>query len=165
MFNRGIALMLCLAAIGLSGPAGCISGGAMNDAKLKEALAPGTDGWEGRPGAWAFSYRELEMMLLTDENHDRMRIISPVAAEGELLPEEMQIILRANFDRTLDARYATWQGKLWAAFIHPLGSLTEEEARAGLEQVWGLVRNYGGSYASGNLGFAPGQGGDSETLR
>ena len=155
MFARCKRAAFFLALLVLLGPVACASSRAMNDERLRDALATETGGWEGKPGAWVFTYRDLEMMLLTDEHHNRMRIISPVALEETLAPARMQVLLGVNFDRTLDARYATWQGKLWAAFIHPLDSLTAGEARAGLDQVWNLVRNYGGSYAGSDLAFNP----------
>jgi len=61
--------------------------------------------------------------------------------------------MEANFDRTLDARYALFQGKLWSVYLHPLNSLTEEEFAAALDQVANLVETYGTTYASGQLQF------------
>ena len=63
------------------------------------------------------------------------------------------MILRANFDRTLDARYALFRGFLVSIFLHPLSALTGPELESGLKQVSNLVRNYGGTYSSGGVRF------------
>jgi hypothetical protein len=67
------------------------------------------------------------------------------------------VLLGANFDRALDARYASGRGYLWSVFLHPLSSLTDSEFLDGVEQVVTLARNYGTSYASSNLLFQGGQ--------
>lgn len=60
-------------------------------------------------------------------------------------------VLEANFHSALDARYATSDGVLYAAFIHPLSPLTEAEVRSAVAQVASLVRSFGTTYSSGEL--------------
>lgn len=62
-------------------------------------------------------------------------------------------VLEANFHSALDARYATSDGVLYAAFIHPLSPLTEAEVRSAVAQVASLVRSFGTTYSSGELAY------------
>ena len=59
--------------------------------------------------------------------------------------------MAANFHTALDGRYATSEGVLYAAFIHPLSPLTEEELASALRQVAALARNFGTTYSSDAL--------------
>ncbi|MCC7194663.1 MAG: hypothetical protein IT356_03805 [Gemmatimonadaceae bacterium] len=106
----------------------------------------------------SFTFRARHMLLLMDEDADRMRIITPVAESASLAAGEPLRLLQANFDTALDVRYAVARGKVWSAFLHPLGTLTEEELRSGIAQVVALAATYGGAYSSGGPVF---RGGDS----
>ena len=66
-------------------------------------------------------------------------------------------MLVANFHNALDARYAVSNGNVFAAFLHPLSSLEENDLRSALRQVSQLVANFGTTYSSGGLQFAPGE--------
>ena len=61
------------------------------------------------------------MLVLTDTTADRMRLMMPIRKfDPTKNREDLQlalIALHANFDRALDARYATQNGMLWSAFI------------------------------------------------
>ena len=77
-----------------------------------------------------------------------------IVAEADLADaEEMARCLHANFDRALDARYCLKEGKLWSAFIHPLGSLDEELFLSAVQQVATLADNDGTTYSGGDLVF------------
>lgn len=108
---------------------------------------------EGQEGVWKINYRGIPMAIFTSPPHDRMRIVSPIPNEQVIQPSEMTILLKANFDRALDARYALYQGRLWSVYLHPLSSLTEDELSSALDQVANLVKTYGSTYSSGHLQF------------
>ena len=97
------------------------------------------------------------VIVLTDTNADRMRIMMPIRKfDPTRKAEDLQlalIALHSNFDRALDARYATQNGILWSAFIHPLESLTAKDVKSGLVQVRSLRKNTGTSYTSSELLF------------
>jgi hypothetical protein len=42
---------------------------------------------------------------------------------------------------------------VWAAFLHPLDSLTARELRSALDQVVALVKTTGATYSSSGLTF------------
>lgn len=116
----------------------------------------------GSDGAWQFEVEDVRVACLTDLRFDRMRLIAPVIETDELTDTQRDACLEANFHTALDARYSTSDGVLYAAFIHPLGSLTEDDLKAALSQVVSLVQTFGGAYSSGNLvfGVPPSGGGE-----
>ena len=132
----------------------------MNNDRLAELLARvSAPGSRKAPNYWEFELQGLNVIVITDENADRMRMMAPVATEADLTGPQALRLLQANFDSALDARYAVAKGYVWSTFIHPLGSLTDDDLISGLAQVVGCGQTYGTSYTSGALIFG---GGDSE---
>lgn len=130
----------------------------MTLAELELLLRDITSEVAGGDGAWEFRSAGVQMACLTDARFDRMRIIAPIADVDEVTDEQRDAMLEANFHRTLDARYATSRGVVYAAFMHPLGSLTARDTVAAIEQVASLVLTYDDGYSSGDLHFASGTG-------
>jgi hypothetical protein len=116
----------------------------------------------GGDGMWQFSIESVDVTVITDENADRMRIISPVAKGEDLDKDMLYRLMQSNFDSALDARYSIAKGVLWSTFIHPLGSLGDEEFLSALGQVVNLSLSYGTSFSSGALIF---RGGDSAEIQ
>jgi len=119
------------------------------------------DGWvrkvgkqvQGVPGRWVFAADDVPMLVLTDEQHDRMRVMADIGPAEQLTKDDLLKMMQANFDRALDARYAVFQGRIWSVFIHPLGSVTEPQFLSAVRQVHGCVKNYGTTYSSGDMQF------------
>jgi len=107
----------------------------------------------GSDGAWEFQIGEVHVACLTDARFDRMRLIAPVVETDELTDAHREACLEANFHTALDARYATSEGVLYAAFLHPLESLDAELFRSALAQVVSLVQTFGTEYSGGTLVF------------
>lgn len=147
----------------VAGAAACREGkiaaqrGRMDNRKLDSLIRSSSEVLEGRPGAWGLRYKGEEFLVLSDEAHDRMRIMSPVAEERALSDQERRAVLAANFDRALDARYAVGDGRLWAVYLHPLGGLTDAQFLDALEQTGRLKANFGTTYASSDLVFQGGE--------
>ena len=59
----------------------------------------------------------------------------------------------SNFHLALDARYAIAKGVLYAAYIHPLKELTEQQLQSAVIQVSTLRLTFGTTYTSGALTF------------
>ncbi len=97
------------------------------------------------------------MLVLTDSNADRMRLMMPIRKfDPTTKRKDLQlalIALHSNFDRALDARYATQNDILWSVFIHPLESLTAKDLKNGLDQVRTLRKTTGTTYTSSELLF------------
>ena len=109
----------------------------------------------------AFKIEEREVLIVHDENNDRMRALSPIARIGILDDAIMMRMLQANYDSVLDARYAVADGLVWSVFIHPLGSLQEEDLLSAIAQVVTSAETFGTTFASGAMIFG---GGDSNEL-
>jgi hypothetical protein len=125
-------------------------------AALDRFIREYTEQVDGGNGRWAFEIGGVTVMVLADQAADRMRLMTPVAEVVDFEDGEYQRLMEANYDRALDARYAISDGVLWSAFIHPMSSLSHEEFDDGLEQVVNLADNFGTSYASSDMQFAPG---------
>ena len=112
--------------------------------------------FEGQNGQWEFYYAGVYLLILTDERHNRMRIIAPILNKTDLellQKEDLFKILEVNFALALDAKYTIWRKELWSCFVHPLDSLSQDHFNSGVSQVANLVNNYGSTYSSSNLRF------------
>jgi hypothetical protein len=130
--------------------------------ELERVLREAADDMEGEDGRWQLRLHEVALACMVDVRFDRMRIIAPIAELEEVNDEVRDACLDANFHTALDARYATSDGVLYAAFIHPLSSLDAELALSALGQVANLVETFGTTFSSGSLIFGTpprGQGG------
>jgi hypothetical protein len=111
--------------------------------------------FKGQAGHWTLRRDDVEIAVVADAPHDRMRVLAPVGDTGKLAAADLVTLLDANFDRALDAKYATRQGVVWAVYVHPLSSLTREEFESAVKQVAALRKNFGTTFASTNLVFEP----------
>ncbi len=102
---------------------------------------------------WTLTVAGAELVCITDESHDRMRIVTPVIEAAKLTADQKERILEANFHSALDARYAVHRGVLYSAFIHPLSPLTADQIRSAIAQVVTLAGTFGTSYTSSDLSF------------
>ncbi len=110
---------------------------------------------------WELTVAKVPLFIVTDREHDRMRVLAGVARTESLDEAALMRMMQANFDSALDARYAVAKGVIWATFIHPLSPLTDKQFLSGIGQTVNLVRTYGTVYSSGALSFG---GGDSNKI-
>jgi len=108
---------------------------------------------EEQKGYILFRYQGLKMALISDEEHNRMRIIAPITRYSNLAPKIKDSLMQSNFHLALDARYAVSEDTLYAAFIHPLSTLAQEDLESALNQVYNLTSSFGKTYSSGQLDF------------
>ena len=133
--------------------------GPMTQARMEQIFGQQVDAIEGPSGAIRTIVDQVEIYLISDPANDRMRILARVADVNRVDPRVVNVLLQANFYRTLDARYAVSEGIVFSAYLHPLSTLTEEELISGFEQVLALAKNFGTTYSSGKLDFGiPGAG-------
>lgn len=125
----------------------------MNEDKMQSLVTNLTQVLEKQKGYMLFRHRGVKMALLSDEEHNRMRIISPITKYSVLAPKIKDSLMHSNFHLALDARYAVSEDTLYSAFIHPLSSLTPEELESALKQVANLSLSFGKTYSSGQLDF------------
>ena len=108
-----------------------------------------------------FTILERPVFLVYDVKADRMRLMSPIGQAGLLDHEVLTRLMQANYDAALDARYALANDIIWSVFLHPLGSLTEDDLLSGIAQTVTAAETFGTSYTSGAVIYG---GGDSNTI-
>jgi hypothetical protein len=108
---------------------------------------------EGENGFWRGTRSEVPVFVFCDDEHDRMRLMAPIGVIEELDPDLLHVLLQANYDRALDARYAMRNHELWAVVVHPLATLATDDLPSMFEQLVLLVKNTGSTFASTELVF------------
>ena len=84
----------------------------------REAKATGT--------VMKFSIEVIPVIVIADPVVDRMRAMARIRSVDGMSQNELLLVMQANFDSALDARYAAAQGRLCGAFIHPLSPLEQD---------------------------------------
>ena len=125
----------------------------MTQLAMELLFAEEVDAIIGPSGAIQTKVDGINIYLISDPVHDRMRIIAPIALTNKLDPRFLQVMLEANFHRTGDARYSTSEGVVYAAFMHPLSSLSPDLLRSSLAQVLSLAKTFGTRFSSDMLDF------------
>jgi len=115
---------------------------------------------EGESGFWRGMREDVQIFVLSDDSHDRMRIMAPVGELKDLESSVLQMLLEANYDRALDAKYAMRGKEVWSVSVHPLATLAPDDFASFLDQVVRLVKNTGSTYASSDLVFGGAQSDD-----
>lgn len=128
----------------------------MTNDKMNKILQREVDEVLGVPGRWQAQYKGRTVYVLTDAEFNRMRIFSPVIEVKDIKKGEYRILLEANFDKALDAKYSIYDDVLWATYTHPLAELTVEQFKDAMKQVVLLATNYGTSYTSTDFTFGTG---------
>lgn len=108
---------------------------------------------EGENGFWRGSRDDVPVFVFSDDEHDRMRLMAPIGVVEELDSELLHVLLQANYDRALDARYAMRNKELWAVVVHPLATLATDDLPSMFDQVVMLVKNTGTTFSSTELVF------------
>ena len=108
---------------------------------------------EGEGGFWHGQRNGVTLYVVADEEHDRMRIMAPIGEMRKADAGFLSILLQANFDRALDAKYAMRKRELWSVFMHPMSTLVPDDLGGFMDQVAKLVHNTGTTYASSELIF------------
>lgn len=130
----------------------------MTEKELDSIIRRNARGVSQSDGYWKFDVTGVGMACIIDTSHDRMRIIAPIARVPDITSKQKDSMLEANFHSALDVRYATSDGIVYAAFIHPLSPLQESEAVSVIEQVAAAAHTFGTSYSSGDLIFGKPKG-------
>ncbi|MEM1219784.1 MAG: hypothetical protein AAGH79_12775 [Bacteroidota bacterium] len=127
----------------------------MNNEGLEKIFTEFVDTISGQAGAWEMVVNDQYIICITDEGHNRMRIIAPIVEVERMNAEELLKCMEANFHTALDVKYAISDGVLWSTFIHPLKELSEGQVADALAQVYNAAVTFGSSYSSTDL-FFPG---------
>lgn len=132
----------------------------MTGADLHRIIETVADESNGDANVIEFIVKDISLICIYDEAHNRMRIIAPAIQFADVTDAQKDKMLEANFHSALDARYAVSNGIVYAAFIHPLSSLNDQEVISAIYQVMSLQQTFGTEYSSGLLTF----GGSDDSL-
>lgn len=108
---------------------------------------------EGQAGFWRGMREDVPVYVFSDDSHDRVRLMAPVGELQSLDSKVLQVLLQANYDRALDAKYAMRGFEIWSVSVHPLATLAPDDFASFIDQVVKLVKNTGTTYASSELMF------------
>lgn len=125
----------------------------MNNDTLETIYTTVSDSINGQLGMWQFHIKSVPLISITDTQHNRMRIMSPIADSNTLNEGLLKASLVANFHTALDVKYAVSDGVLWSVFIHPLKELSEEQVKDAVSQVYYANINFGTTFTSTSLTF------------
>ena len=127
----------------------------MNVVELKRLLLSAATLRAESDEGWEVERDGVPMACMFDETHDRVRVLAPVVGLEDVSPEQQAVVLEANFHTTLDARYATARGTMYALYVHRLSTMDATDLVSALEQVASLVHTFGDDYSSGALIYGP----------
>jgi hypothetical protein len=105
----------------------------------------GTNMRHPRPGVWHVSIEGIILMTIADQ--ERIRIIAPIFSLEQLDSEPavqhalLRRLLQANFDQSADARYAVFDGIVFATVTSPRTVLVEKDLDRFVTQVVNLHKN------------------------
>ena len=125
----------------------------MTQQRMADIVREFAEEHQGSIGNLQFIFNEVPMALLSDVANNRMRIIAPITEVENLTEAHINAAMVSNFHLALDARYAIAKGVLYAAYIHPLKELTEQQLQSAVIQVSTLRLTFGTTYTSGALTF------------
>jgi hypothetical protein len=144
-----LLLILCFFTSALSLPAQ----GKMNLRKMEKAFRKADISYEGDPGAWLLYTQDHVLLVLSDQDNNRMRIFTPILEAADASPKQLEKMLRANFQSALDAKYSIHDGFVVSVFTHPLKELSREQLLDAIDQVITLSKTFGTTYSSTDLKF------------
>lgn len=115
----------------------------------------GTNMRHPRPGVWHVSIEGIILMTIADQ--DRIRIIAPIFSLEQLDGDPavqhalLRRLLQANFDQSADARYAIFDGIVFATITSPRTILHEKDLDRFVTQVVNLHKN---TFRTGARGYS-----------
>lgn len=115
----------------------------------------GSNVQQGPNGGWVFEFFGRPVSCLVNPQYNRMRFIAPIAPVDKITEQHKDHMLTANIHTALDVRYGTNKGIVYAAFIHPLSPLTDQQVVSAMRQVSRAALTFGKSYSSTDLTFDP----------
>ena len=120
----------------------------MSQRRMELIFLEQVDKVEGSSGMLHSVVDGVRIYLLSDPENDRMRMMSQIAPADRLRRRFLNVLLEANFDVTLDARYAISEGVVYGVYRHPISRLTRADIETAFTQVLALAKNFGTSFSA-----------------
>ncbi len=93
------------------------------------------------PDVWQVEAPDFRLLALLSADQSWLRVLISIAPESAALPF-LEQLLAANFDQTLETRYALSQEVLWGVYQHSMAGLAVEDLTNAIQQL--LVLNQQG---------------------
>jgi len=150
MYKKGITtivLIVCMTQSLL------VSAQKMDNKIINTVIEVVADSIRGQEGNWQFMIKNRLLICITDQQNNRMRIISPIIEQKKLAYVDMLKLMEANYHTALDVKYAISDDLLWSVYIHPLRELNKKQLLNAINQVYTAAETYGTTYNSTGLAF------------
>ncbi|NEO55770.1 MAG: hypothetical protein F6K54_23490 [Okeania sp. SIO3B5] len=95
--------------------------------------------------SWQIETDDFRLLVLLSEDKNWLRILIPIAPQGDVQPF-LDKLLEANFDLTLDTRYALYENVLWGVFQHHFSTLIVEDFSTAIQRLIDLKEQGISSY-------------------
>ncbi len=89
------------------------------------------------PTSWQVQTSKFRLLVLLSDDGSWLRILLPIADAQEAQPF-LDKLLEANFDTTLETRYAIHQNVLWGVFQHNCATLAAPDFSAAIARLLAL---------------------------
>lgn len=89
------------------------------------------------PTSWQIETDKFRLLILLSEDKNWLRILIPIAPKGDAQPF-LDKLLEANFDVTLETRYAIYENVLWGVFQHNFSTLTVADFTLAIQRLLDL---------------------------
>jgi hypothetical protein len=108
----------------------------MTPEQLADQLAQLFDGaaLQVDPNVWQVQKSDYRLLVLLSDEQSWLRLLMTIAPAAEALPFMTQL-MEANFDQTLETRYAISQDLLWGVWQHSMAGLTVEDFINAVQQL------------------------------
>jgi hypothetical protein len=91
------------------------------------------------PDSYQIDTPDYRLLIILSAQQSWVRILVPIAPAAEAMTF-VEEFLSANFDATLETRYAINQGVLWGVWQHSVGGLTIEDFNTAIDRSIDLKR-------------------------
>jgi hypothetical protein len=89
------------------------------------------------PGSWQIETPDFRLLILLSDDQSWLRALLPIVPAQQARPF-LEQFLEANFDETLQVRYALHEGVIWGVFHHNCNSLAVEDLRDAIARLVSL---------------------------
>ena len=120
----------------------------MTNQDIKNIIYVVADSLRGDVGNLHFMISDRVFICISDQNNNRMRIMSPIKKQKKIARKDLKKMLQANFHTALDVKYAIFDDVLWSVFMHPLKELSKDEVLSAINQVYSAAETYGTTFSS-----------------
>ncbi len=97
------------------------------------------------PNSWQIETDKFRLLILISEDKHWLRILIPIAPKEDAQPF-LDKLLEANFDLTLETRYAIYENLLWGVFQYNFSTLTVKDFSAAIQRLLNLKEQGISSY-------------------